>query len=260
MNGGTGTCENGTKYCIRCSSLPVRHERSLPHVVRDADHLAARHRGRRHRRPGRGFGIEIRIEADPDALADRALAGPHRARHGFVDDHDRRAAIVGGGQLAALDDADAEDVEELRRRRLQERQLAVDVRRLGAAGHGDRRHVEARERDRGDRRRGADAGNRAHAIERRVEQIAARAAGALLDVHDDDAVHGDAEVLREQVVEAAAEDAGAGQQQHRERRLQHEQRRLRARSACPPKPREGGSFEASRRKIAPEGSTHSRVP
>ena len=53
-----------------------------------------------------------------------------------------------GGELAPLDDPDAEDVEELRRRRLQERKLAAGARRLRPAGHGDRRDVEARERNR----------------------------------------------------------------------------------------------------------------
>ena len=46
-----------------------------------------------------------------------ALSPGHtpRAIDEFTE-HDRRAAIVGVGQAASLDDADAEDLEELRRR------------------------------------------------------------------------------------------------------------------------------------------------
>ena len=50
-----------------------------------------------------------------------------------------------------------------------------------------------------------------------------QAAGARLDVDDDDVVHRHPEVLREQVVEAAAEHARAREKQHRQRRLEDEQ-------------------------------------
>ena len=130
-------------------------------------------------------------------------------------------------KLAALRRSDAEDVEQLRRRRLQEGQLAARRRRLGPAGHADRRHVEARERHRADRRRRRDAGHRAHALERGVEQIC-RAWRCRAPVRRPRRARRPCCMPKscgEQVVEAAAEHARAGEQQHRQRRLQHEQAR-----------------------------------
>ena len=107
-----------------------RHDGSLPCVARHANDLTARHFGRWRRRSGREFRIEVRIEADPDALANGALPRPHLPRHRLIDDDDERTAVVRRRESAALDDLDVKNLEQLRRRRDEKRQSA---RRLSAA-------------------------------------------------------------------------------------------------------------------------------
>ncbi|MEO5763132.1 MAG: hypothetical protein ABIR28_12570, partial [Vicinamibacteria bacterium] len=56
---------------------------SLTDVAHHSRYFATRRQGARHGRPARwiaGLGIEIRIEAGPNALADCALPGPYLLR------------------------------------------------------------------------------------------------------------------------------------------------------------------------------------
>ena len=166
------------------------------------------------------------VESDAEALADGARAGPDRPRHGFVHERDLRSGRVGEGQPPALADLEAEDVEELGRGGDQEWQLPVDRGRGVAAGHAERRDVEAGEWEGRHWRGQGHAWQPAQPLERGPEQLvlAVDEAGTALEVHQQHVIQPHAEVLGGQRMQAPPEHAGAGEQQDRERGLHDQQR------------------------------------
>ena len=140
-----------------------RQHRSLADVMHDADDPATGSRGRRGWRSGGRRRIERRVEPDAEALPDGTHPGPDRVRHRLVDERHLGSGLVGVGQPPALAQPQVQDVEQLRRGRDQERQLAVNRRRLRASWNTEGRHIEAGERQRCHRRGHGHAGKRAGA-------------------------------------------------------------------------------------------------
>ena len=234
MNGGTGTCENGTKYLHQVILVAGRHERPLAHVARHADDLAARHGGRRRGRPGRGLGIEVRIEPDADALADarflpaRPIAPWSRSRRRPARRARRPSVSLRPSTILMPRMSKNSGVAACRNGSC--RPAPGGSARPGTAiggtlkpENGIAAMVVAARTPGTARTRSSAASNRSSARWRRPVPARRRRRRRCPC---------DAEVLREQVVEAAAEHAGAGEQQHRQRRLQDEQAGLRRRPAC----------------------------
>ncbi len=220
MNGGTGTCENGTKYCIRWSSSPVgtrdRWRMSCATPTTSRQGTAADGVGGPVAVSGSKFGSKPMRMHLPSALS------PGHADRAMVSFTTTTGAPCSSAAVS------------LRPWRIlmprMSKNSGVAACRNGS-WDGNGRHVEPRERYRGNGRRGANARHRADPLEGRIEEIAPRRpTGSLLDVDHHDVVHVHPKVLRKQSVKTPAEHARVGEQQHAQGRLDDEQGRLEGRA------------------------------
>ena len=157
MNGGTGTCENGTKYCIRRSSLPVgtseRWRMSCATPTTSRQGTAAE-----------GVGGPVAVSGSKSGSNPMRMHLPIALSPGQTD----RAMVSFTTTTGAPCSSAAVS---FRPSRIlmprMSKNSGVAACRNGSCppapggsarpGHGNRRHVEARERDRGNRRGGAHA-------------------------------------------------------------------------------------------------------
>ena len=173
-----------------------------------------------------------------EGLADRALAGPVAAGERLVDDGDaRRVGAIGVGKRAALDDRHAHRLEVLGRHDRRFDRVAVVV-RLMPIGHPDlpavRVHLQRHARR---QRRRLDAGNRRHARDRLLVELAA----ALVRIpqhpgvgrHDRELVDREAGARALRGDEAARQQRGDDEQQRGHRHLPGDERVAQRPAAAP---------------------------
>ena len=176
------------------------------------------------------FALGLGREGQSETLADGALAGPEALRHRLADEHGgRRVDRVGGREIAALEEADA-----------QRRQGAGrdDANRdLGLLGHGDDgaavdgdglRRSAVGQRQRVDRPRRLDAGKGSDALEKALEERGPRGRRRVLPVGKreprmEDVLRLEAGVHALETAETPDEEARAEHQDEREGDLGHDQ-------------------------------------